>query len=160
MVTAYAFVYGVWRGGRALLQNRPCFYFCLQKVEAKGTLTRVQTDQDPGETFPQIIARLKDAYGGLSDSEIARRIGMSPAAVSLWVQGKRTPRPAAIRAIHAAFPAIPEADLHAAVGRQAPGPLSVAAEERLLSLFRELTEEQQEIKEIELRAIVEANRKK
>ncbi|MEU5979426.1 helix-turn-helix transcriptional regulator [Streptomyces sp. NPDC047315] len=120
----------------------------------------MQTDADPGETFPQILARLKDAYGDVSDSEIARRINMSPAAVSLWAQGKRTPRLSAIRAIHAAFPAIPEAELLAAVGRKAPGPLSPDATERLLALFSELTEEQQEIKEIELRAIVEANRKK
>lgn len=110
------------------------------------------------EDFAQILKRLKSDYG-VSDSEIARRIDVSVSAVNTWVHRKREPRPDAIRALAREFPKFSEDDLFAAAGREAPGPLSPAAEERLLELFRGLTPEQQKIKEIELRALNEANRK-
>ncbi|MFI6639992.1 helix-turn-helix domain-containing protein [Streptomyces sp. NPDC050504] len=113
---------------------------------------------DEGETFPQILRRLIAHYDGISGTEIGRRTGMSGAAVSTWLSGKRIPRPDTIRALSAAFPAFSEAELFAAAGRKAPGPLSPAAEERLLELFRGLTKEQQEMKEIEMRALRDANR--
>jgi transcriptional regulator with XRE-family HTH domain len=40
-------------------------------------------------------ARLIRESAGLSASEVAREIGYSPAAVSRWERGERTPRPEA-----------------------------------------------------------------
>ncbi|MEU2180274.1 helix-turn-helix domain-containing protein [Streptomyces thermolilacinus] len=117
------------------------------------------TDDTPhaAEDFAQILRRLKDEYGGLSDSEIARAVGVSPAAVGTWVHRKRTPRPEAIRALAKAYPKFSEAELFAAAGRKAPGPLSPDREQRILELIRKLTPEQQEITEIQLKALSDSN---
>ena len=118
----------------------------------------METDETPtGEDFAQILKRLKDEYGGLSDSEVARRIGVSPATVNTWVHRKRVPRNEAITALHEAFPKFSREELSAAAGRKAPGPLSPDAEERILELYRGLTAEQQKMKEIEMRALRDAN---
>ena len=109
------------------------------------------------ETLPQLMARLKARYQ-VREPEIAERIGASVSSVNYWSRGLRVPRAKHIQALHDAFPAISVAEISAAVGRQVPGPLSEAAEERLLELFRGLTAEQQRIKEIELQALNEANR--
>ncbi|MER7046716.1 helix-turn-helix domain-containing protein [Streptomyces jumonjinensis] len=116
------------------------------------------TDETPGEDFAQILKRLKDEYGIRSDSEIARRIDVSPATVNTWVHRKRRPRDEAIRALAAAFPRFSREELSAAAGRQAPGPLSPDAEQRIIELFRELTKDQQEFTETQLRALRDANR--
>ncbi|MGW0552316.1 helix-turn-helix domain-containing protein [Streptomyces altiplanensis] len=109
------------------------------------------------EDFAQLLARLKDQYH-VSDSEIARRIGVSVSTVNTWVHRKRTPRDDALRAIAHEFPTFTEPELFAAVSRKAPGPLSPEREQRILELIRGLTAEQQEMKEIELRALNDANR--
>lgn len=116
--------------------------------------------QDPPhpEDFAQLLQRLKADYGGLGDSEVARRIGVSVSTVNTWVHRKRKPRPDAIRALAKAFPKFSEEEIFAAVGRQTPGPVSPEAEQRLLELFSELTEEQQELQELQIRAVVERNR--
>lgn len=108
------------------------------------------------EDFAQALAALKKEYQ-VNDSEVARRIGVSPATVNTWVHRKRTPRADAIRTLAAAFPKFPEERLFAAAGRKAPGPVSPDTAERLLALFRELTEEQQRMKEIEMRALRDSN---
>lgn len=119
----------------------------------------METPETPtDETFAQLLQRLKDEYPGLTDSEIARRVGVHVSTVNTWVHGKRTPRPDALRALATAFPKFTERELFAAVGRRAPGPLSPDAEERLLELFRELTAEQQQITETQMRALAEHNR--
>ncbi|MEU2111868.1 helix-turn-helix domain-containing protein [Streptomyces sp. NPDC019507] len=118
----------------------------------------METADTPTETFAQLLQRLKDDYPGLTDSEIARRVGVHVSTVNTWVHGKRTPRPDALRAIAREFPKYTEAELFAAVGRRAPGPLSPDQEERLLQLFRELTAEQQAITETQMRALAEYNR--
>lgn len=117
------------------------------------------SDETPptAEDFAQILARLKSEYGSISDSEIARRVGVSVSTVNTWVHRKREPRPDSIRALAREFPKFSEADLFAAVGRQAPGPLSPDASERLLTLFGQLTKEQQELQEIQIKAVVERN---
>jgi transcriptional regulator with XRE-family HTH domain len=89
---------------------------------------------------------------------VAKAVGVSSAAVGTWVHRKRKPRRAAVVALAKAYPKFTEERLFAALGREAPGPLDAAAEDRLLELFRELTTEQQEMKEIEMRAIAERNR--
>jgi len=121
---------------------------------------RVETeDTPPVEDFAQALAALKDEYQ-VSDSDIARAIGVSSAAVGTWVHRRRKPRREAIEALAAAYPKFGRERLFAAADREVPGPLSAEAEERLLSLFRELTAQQQEMKEIEMRAIAESNRSK
>lgn len=114
-------------------------------------------DAAPTEDLAQLLARLKDEYG-VNDSQIATAIGVSVSTVNTWVHRKRQPRPDALRALARAYPKFAEDRVFAAAGRKTPGPLSPAAEERLLELFRGLTAEQQEIKELELRALNEHNR--
>lgn len=118
----------------------------------------MKTEETPHpENFAQITKRLKDEYR-VSDSEIARKTGVHVSTVNTWVHNKRTPRQDAIRALAEAFPKFSEEELTAAAGRKAPGPLSPEAEARLLELFKELTPEQQEMKEIEMRALRDTNR--
>ncbi|XMN09362.1 helix-turn-helix domain-containing protein [Streptomyces griseobrunneus] len=114
-------------------------------------------DTTPTEDLAQLLARLKDEYG-VNDSQIAGAIGASVSTVNTWVHRKRQPRPEALRALAAAYPKFTEDQIFAAAGRKTPGPLSPAAEERLLELFRGLTAEQQADKEVELRALNERNR--
>jgi transcriptional regulator with XRE-family HTH domain len=114
----------------------------------------------PTEDLAQLLTRLKDDYG-VSESEIARRISVSPATVNNWVRRKRGtgrgPNPEKLRALHEAFPRFTEAEIFAAAGRKTPGPLAPEAEARLLELFRGLTAEQQEFTETQLRALNEHN---
>ncbi|MDX3587298.1 XRE family transcriptional regulator [Streptomyces europaeiscabiei] len=114
-------------------------------------------DTPPVEDFAQALAALKAEYQ-VSDSDIARAIGVSSAAVGTWVHRQKKPRRASVVALAQAYPKFTEERLFAALGRERPGPLSKDAEGRLLELFRELTAEQQEMKEIEMRAIAERNR--
>ena len=115
------------------------------------------TDETPtSETFPQVLAELKAEYGD-NDSEVARKLGISISTVNTWVHGKRTPRPEAIRKIATAYPKFTEARLFEAAGRKAPGPISSDAAERLLELFRGLTKEQQDMLEIQAKAVRDSN---
>lgn len=111
----------------------------------------------PAEDFAQALAALKADYK-VSDSEIARRIDVSPATVNSWVHRKRSPRDDAIARLSKAFPRYSVKRLSDAAGRKAPGPLSPEAEARLLELFKGLTEEQQGMAEIQLRALRDSNR--
>ncbi|MFJ1695748.1 XRE family transcriptional regulator [Streptomyces sp. NPDC088252] len=116
--------------------------------------------QEP-EDLAQLIARLKDTYS-VSDSEIARRIGVAAATVNSWVHRKRGtgrgPNREKLRALHREFPKFTEAEIFAAAGRKSPGPLNPEARERILALIDELTEDQQEMTEVQIRALVERNR--
>lgn len=114
-------------------------------------------DTPPVEDFAQALAALKVEYQ-VSDSDIARTIGVSSAAVGTWVHRQKKPRRASVVALAQAYPKFTEERLFAALGRQRPGPLSKDREGRLLELFRELTAEQQEMKEIEMGALAERNR--
>lgn len=114
-------------------------------------------DATPTEDLAQLLARLKAEYS-VNDSQIATAVGVSVSTVNTWVHRKRQPRPDALRALAAAYPKFTEDQVFAAAGRKTPGPLSPDAEERLLELFRGLTAEQQELQEIQLRALNEHNR--
>lgn len=96
-----------------------------------------------------------------SGSAIARKIGVSPAAVSNWHTRKRGtgrgPRTENLRALAAAYN-IPEDRVFAAAGRKTPGPLTPDAEERILDLYRKLTEAQQQMTETQMRALADQNR--
>jgi transcriptional regulator with XRE-family HTH domain len=118
----------------------------------------VETDP-PIEDFAQVLAALKDAYQA-TDTDIAKAIGVSSAAVGTWVHRKRKPRRAAVVALAKAYPKFTEERLFTALGREAPGPVDAAGEEELFELFRELTADQQEMKKIEMRALGERNRSK
>lgn len=108
-----------------------------------------------GEDLAQLIKRLKETYD-VSDSEIARAIGVAPATVNAWVHRKRGtgrgPNPDKLRAISAAFPRFPEAEVFAAAGRKVPGDLHPDARDRIMRLIEELTPEQQELAEATLQA--------
>lgn len=120
----------------------------------------MDTQPERTEDLAQLITRLKDEYN-VTESEIARRIGVAPATVNAWVLrkrgGTRGPNKEKLRAIAREFPKFTEAEIFAAVGRLSPGPLSLDAKQRILSLIEELTPEQQELQEIQIRAVVERN---
>lgn len=117
-------------------------------------------DKPGKEDLAQLLARLKDHYQ-VSDSEIARRIGVAPATVNSWVHrkrgGGRGPRREALQALAREFPAFTETEVFAAAGRESPGPLNADAEARILELWRGLTAEQQRAKEVEMRALIQMN---
>lgn len=118
------------------------------------------TDQERTEDLAQLLARLKDERS-LSDSEIARRIGVAPATVNAWVHRKRGtgrgPAQKNLEALAREFNLDRDAVFRAA-SRTSPGPLDAEAEARVLELYRALTEEQRRAKEVEMRALGEMNR--
>lgn len=105
-----------------------------------------------------LINQIKDAHH-VTETEIARRIGVHVSTVNNWVRRKSTPRPDAIHALAREFPDHSAEQLFAAVGRLAPGPVSSEAEQRLLQLFRGLTAQQQQLLEIQIRGLVEYNQR-
>jgi transcriptional regulator with XRE-family HTH domain len=139
--------------------NPPRFYFYLRKVEADRQSWRVENQVEPGEDFPQLLARLKDAYGITSDSEVARRIDVSPATVNLWVHRKRIPSEKNLEALADAFPQFTRDELFEATQRRVPGKLAPSREERIMQLIRGLTAEQQDFTEAQLRGLNEANKR-
>lgn len=108
-----------------------------------------------------LITRIKDQHG-VNETQIARRIGVVPATINSWVHrtrgSGRGPNRETLRKLAAEF-GIPEQDVFDAVGRKAPGPVSPDAEQRLLALFKGLTADQQETVEVQLRGLVEHNRR-
>ncbi|MER6515174.1 hypothetical protein [Nonomuraea sp. NPDC001636] len=124
-------------------------------------VTHVETPAERTENLAQLIEAIEDTYK-VSQSAIARAIDVAPATVNAWKLGKRGssrgPNPEKLRALHEAFPKFTEERIFAAARRAAPGPLDEDAEQRLLDLFRGLTEEQQRAKLIEMRALGEANK--
>lgn len=113
------------------------------------------------ETFVQLMTALMEEYG-VNESEISRAIGVHTSTVYKWTSGERGgqrgPRADALRKLAAAYPKFTEARIFAAVGRQAPGNLDEDAEARLLAYYRELTADQQQMLEVQARAVAERNR--
>lgn len=122
-------------------------------------------DSQPGPDQPadlaELIARIKDVYG-VTETEIARRIGVSVSTVNTWANRRRGtgrgPNPDKLRRLAEQFPRFTVADIFAAAGRKAPGPLTPDAKQRVLDLFEQLTAEQQEFTETQMRALAERNR--
>jgi transcriptional regulator with XRE-family HTH domain len=112
------------------------------------------------EDLADLIKRIQDQHG-VSQSDIARRLGISNSAVNLWVNRRRGsgrgPGSDTLRKLAAAY-GIPEREVFAAAGRKQPGPVEPDAEARIVSLYRELTAEQQYILEVQMRALAEDNR--
>jgi transcriptional regulator with XRE-family HTH domain len=108
------------------------------------------------EDLAALIRRIQDQRPELSQSEIARRVGISPSAVSSWVTRKRgTGRGPGRETLQklAEVLGVPQQDVFAAAGRRLPGPSSPDLEARIIDMFRDLTIEQQQIIEIQIRAI-------
>jgi transcriptional regulator with XRE-family HTH domain len=140
-------------------QIAPRFYFYLWKVEADVHPFRVTDERS--ENLAQLIAELKAEYG-VSEPQIADAIGASTSAVNAWATGargaKRGPRRAFLQALHEAYPAFSAERIFAAASRQAPGNLDPDDEARVLEIYRDLTDEQRRISEIQMRALRESNR--
>lgn len=117
----------------------------------------MENDGERTENLAQLIKRIEDEYG-VTQSDIGRAIGKASSTVNTWVHGTRRPKVDALRALHAAYPKFSEERIFAAAERAQPGPLNEAAEERLVALFRGLTEDQQKAKLIEMSALNEANK--
>lgn len=109
------------------------------------------------ETFAQVLAELMDHYK-VNGSEVARAIGGSPSTVSTWSNGKKTPRDEAIRRLAEAYPAYSVQRLTAAAGRKAPAPLTPDRRERVMAYLDRLTAEQQEMIEIQAKALADSNK--
>lgn len=108
------------------------------------------------ETFAQVLKELMATYKA-NQSDIARAVEMSPSAVSLWLNGRKTPRDAAIAKLAEAYPKYTVQRLTAAAGRKAPAPLTADRREVVLDVFDRLTEEQQELLLIQARAVADSN---
>lgn len=113
------------------------------------------------EDLAQLIKRICDEYD-INQSELARRIGRHPSAVNNWVNRRRGssrgPNRDTLQRIVQEFPKFTEERVFAAARRLPPAPLTPEARERLLKLFDELTEEQQRMMELQVRAVAEGNR--
>ncbi|TXS21642.1 XRE family transcriptional regulator [Streptomyces sp. ms191] len=109
-----------------------------------------------------LIRRIQDQRPQLTQSEIARRIGISPAAVNSWVRRKRGtgrgPNRETLTKL-AGVLGVPESEVFTAAGRKTPGRVAPDREQRIVDAFRELTVEQQEFVEIQIRALVDYNQK-
>ncbi|MCC9307747.1 helix-turn-helix domain-containing protein [Kitasatospora sp. RB6PN24] len=104
------------------------------------------------ETLPQLIRRVQDARPELTQTEIARRAGVSVAAVNTWVNGARMPSRKSCDKLADAL-SEPRERVFAAANRRVPGPLAPDAEERILALYRRLTADEQRIVERQLAAL-------
>ncbi|MFI0236385.1 helix-turn-helix domain-containing protein [Streptomyces sp. NPDC016845] len=115
-------------------------------------------DEEPQhEDFAQVLADLMADYE-VNGTQVAEAIGVSTSTVNTWLHRKRTPRPEAIAKLAGRYPRYSVKRLSDAAGRKAPGPVSPDRAQRLLEIFEGLTEEQQEIMEIQARALRESNR--
>ena len=113
------------------------------------------------ENLPQLLAALRAEYD-VTEPQIADAIGVSVSTVNTWASGKRGskqgPRRRSLEALAAAYPKFSRHRVFAAAGRRAPGPLAPDAEARILNLYRELTAEQRDMMETQMRAVADKNR--
>lgn len=129
----------------------------MRKVEATGTLACVENPQPAAtsETLAQVLAEIKDEHG-LTETEIARRIGLHVSTVNNWANGKAAPRQLALVKLADEFPKY-KRRLFAAAGKRAPAPLAPDRREAVLGIFDRLTEEQQNLLLIQASAVAESN---
>ncbi|MFD7410117.1 helix-turn-helix transcriptional regulator [Kitasatospora purpeofusca] len=112
----------------------------------------MNTVDESGETLPQLIRRVQDDRPDLTQTEIARRAGVSVSAVNTWATGSRVPSRKSCEKLADAL-GEPRERVFAAANRRTPGPLAPDAEERLLELYRRLTAEEQRIVQRQLAAL-------
>ncbi|GAA3718668.1 helix-turn-helix domain-containing protein [Streptomyces tremellae] len=112
------------------------------------------------EDFAQLLTRLKQDYK-VSESEIARRIGVSSATVNHWVHRKRGygrgPQRTSLVTLSKEFPRFSLDKIYASLGRPVPGTVSRDKEAEVLTVYADLTEVQQEFTLIQMRALRESN---
>lgn len=107
---------------------------------------------DSPETLPQLIRRVQDARPELTQTEIARRMGVSISAVNTWANGTRVPRRPMLEKLAETL-GEPRERVFVAANRRTPGPLSPDAEQRIISLYRRLTAEEQRVIERQMVAL-------
>lgn len=112
----------------------------------------MDTVDEGGETLAQLIRRVQDSRPELTQSEIARRAGVSVSAVNTWANGIRIPSRRSCDKLADAL-SEPRERVFAAANRRTPGPLAPEAEQRILELYRKLTTEEQRIVERQLVAL-------
>ena len=118
-------------------------------------------DQERTEDLAQLLARLKSTHG-VNNSEIARRIGVSPAAVSSWLNRTRGtargPGQDNLIALHEAFPDFTRDEIFRAARRQSPGDVPPEGKQRVMEIYERLTAEQQKSFEAQMLAVDQLNR--
>ncbi|WP_280688317.1 MULTISPECIES: helix-turn-helix transcriptional regulator [unclassified Kitasatospora] len=107
---------------------------------------------ESSETLAQLIRRVQEQHPELTQTEIARRAGVSISAVNTWVNGVRVPSRKSCDKLADAI-GEPREHVFAAASRRAPGPLSPDAEQRILELYRRLTADEQRIMEVQMAAL-------
>lgn len=114
----------------------------------------------PPEDLAQLLRRVM-VEKSLKQTEIARRTGVSVSIVSAWVNrtrgGKKGPNRQTLERLAGAL-GEPRDRVFAAAARKVPGPLTPDKEQEVLRVFRELTEDQQSDKILEMEALAERNR--
>ena len=109
--------------------------------------------------FADLIQQIKDTYS-VNESEIARRIDVSAAAVNSWVHKRRVaPRRETLERIAEAFPKLGRDQVFAAAERRTPGILTDDMVGQFLALFADLTAEQQQIVTIQVQALAQHNQR-
>lgn len=107
------------------------------------------------ETFAQVLAALKDERR-VTETEVAKRLGVHVSTVNNWANGKALPRPAAVENLADQYPEFRKR-LFDAAGRKVPAPLTPDRRERILANFDRLTEEQQEMFDVQVQAVADSN---
>lgn len=114
----------------------------------------------PTEDLAQLLRRVMSEKQ-LTQTEVARRAGVSVSIVSAWVNrqrgGKRGPNREVLSRLAEALGEDRET-VFAAADRKVPGTLTPSREASVLAVFAELTEEQQAAKLVEMKALAEYNR--
>lgn len=114
----------------------------------------------PTEDLAQLIDRIM-ATTGDSQSDIARRISVSPATVNAWLRRRRGqgrgPARTNLERLAAEYK-IPEEQVFAAAGRTRPGPLPPDRKAQIMKTLEQLTAEQQQLVQVQIEALAERNR--
>lgn len=113
----------------------------LLPVETENTRER--------ETLSALLKRVIQ-QNQLTQSGLADRSGIPLATLNAWVSGRRTPQNAAdtkvqLRSLAQHLPGVTVAQLFESIGQQVPGPLSLDAEARIVSLYRNLSSSRRRI---------------
>jgi transcriptional regulator with XRE-family HTH domain len=103
---------------------------------------------DDTDTLSSLLQRVFAEHPELTQKEVADRAGISKGTLNTWVLGTRGGagrlNSEALRALANALPReYTVAQVFAAAGRRAPGPLNVERRDKLVGAFSELTERQQ-----------------
>lgn len=105
-------------------------------------------DARPDDTLSSLLQRVFAEHPELTQKEVADRAGISKGTLNTWVLGTRGGagrlNSQALRALANALPReYTVAQVFAAAGRRAPGPLNTERRDKLVGAFSELTERQQ-----------------